>query len=320
MRDPYLLYYSLRHGLSWNAPVDGRDIVIPFGRTGLRFVARDLSARGIDEVWMPALICDVVPAAFEGFGIRVKYYPVLDDFSADTDWLSRQGPKAGACPAKAGAFLYVTYFGLTRTAARGAAWARERGLVTIHDNAHGALSTPSAGPACPSDYYITSIGKMLGMRYGAILRVPEASYGTALAARTACVLRIELSNLLSMLPPSAGRLLRPVAAGAPGAGQAAAVLPSNPTSSLAWTFSNHEAVKVRRRRRYGQLMSLHNVEASGPLALDAGDVPWIFPLVSAREPDPAAGEFRWPFLPAEVLGSSGKWPRWYREILALPVW
>jgi len=36
--------------------------------------------------------------------------------------------------------------------------------------------------------------------------------------------------------------------------------------------------------------------------------------------NPAAGEFRWPFLPAEVLGSSGKWPRWYREILALPVW
>jgi hypothetical protein len=173
--------------------------VLPFGRTALQLIARDLKRRDVHRVYVPGLICDVVPEALKKENIEIKYYPIQESFEPDFDWLEKNFSQ--------GAFLYVNYFGLSNTCRSAAAWAKQRNLIVIADNAHGALGELQEAEF--ADYSFTSIGKAVGLRYGAILRVPHESKNYIESQIGGMNLRVEASCLLSSIPGLLENILRP---------------------------------------------------------------------------------------------------------------
>ena len=292
----------------------------------LYLAAQDLKSRGVNTVWVPALICDVVPVALSQGGLKVQYYPLSPDLLPDFSWLDTQQ--------LSGAFLYVNYFGLSQTWRPVKAWASEKKMTLIADHAHSFLDFLE--DVSGVDYAVTSYGKILGSKYGGLFRsrnklieTPKMNYS----------LRREVSNLLSWMPPFIDKWrgnLKPTGSAfkpslVPGGVQ---VLASPVSARLSWRLANSEKIVAARRKSFAQVWevvsSLPELSAFQPWSknpLEIGDCPWFFPLfVPYHSGEKACSNllnagveaFIWPQLPSDL--PSDLRAGFSHEILAIPIW
>ena len=320
-REPAASYYLLKHGLSYQSGVNQSGKLISFGRVGLRLIAKDLKNKGIKNVWIPALVCDVVPKAFEIEGLDVAYYPITESLSPDIDWLDKRQLH--------GAFLYITYFGLAHTSAELLSWVKKKGLVSIHDNAHGILSKTETG----ADYSISSIGKIAGLRFGAVVSGKAEFLQMVSKELRGINLKQEVSNLLSALPASIGDFLRPTKNTASDISDE--VYPkefdllNEQYFATIWTLLKKPKISDERRKAYLALYERfsNNRENFSTFALGTQDVPWVFPVIInkgnrdewlRRIGECGVEAFYWPDLPKKMIKSD--FPGFYSKLIVLPVW
>lgn len=310
-REGYFLH-TLAHALpAWNAPLN-RGQVLRLGREGFFWIGKSLLSQGISQVLMPALICDVVPLAFEAAGIKPIYYAVNENYEPEWEELKKlldqyQGQAA---------FLGVRYFGMNLTSDRTLRLAFDRGFTVIDDNAHGLLSKPTA----PFHYRISSIGKVLGLKYGAYLETSKEQKPFVDSQLRRINLRSELSNALSFFPAKFFCALRTknIMTDSQVLPIEIPTLTASPLAQLAWRLAPLLQIAHTRRAKYQAWQSVFNQLAP---SLGESDVPWIYPLRASKGALPSGVEsFKWPDLPKAITPAHPAWRQHYADIVALPVW
>jgi perosamine synthetase len=148
---------------SFNSLV-GHDRVRYFrlGRHALQRALLSANIRKGDNVLIPGLICNEVPAAVQSIGAIPLYYPVNEQLglSFSVDRL----PSARAVVA-------VNYFGFPQSLAVFEEYSARMGAILIEDNAHGLFSRDADGRplGARGDYAIFSFHKTLPLWDGAAL-------------------------------------------------------------------------------------------------------------------------------------------------------
>lgn len=327
-REPYALYYFLKYGFKSNSRLIENVFTLQFGRVCLSLIARDLLRKNIKSIWIPGLICDVVPAALRQAGIEVRYYPLLPTYNPDFSWLKAR--------CREEAFLYVNYFGIKQTTKDCLRWARSKGLVTIEDNAHGILG----GLGERADYSISSIGKALGLRFGSIFSVPPDSRSHIASWIQGYSLKMEISTTCSAFPTWMFDWLRNKKQKEIedlSLKELPSFQPSHSFfSSLLWQFAPRVQISHAKRdsflRLWEQLSKNPKLKSLQPWSecpLGIQDVPWFFPLrIESSEIGFWMSHFQkagievfiWPQFPNEMKEGHEAWRNCYSTILALPIW
>jgi hypothetical protein len=102
-----------------------------YGRQALEDAYLLLGLEPGDEILYPDYICDVTLVPCHRLGLKVKFYPVLDDLQPDWDILER------LITGKTRAALAVNYFGFPQDFDRWLNICQAHGLWLVEDNAHG---------------------------------------------------------------------------------------------------------------------------------------------------------------------------------------
>lgn len=199
-----------------------RPLPYPFGEAGVSrwFNARAAIWQGLrslgigagDRVIAPAYTCGSELDTLVHAGLRLDFYRIHADLSADLDdleWL---------CRTPAAAIFVTHYYGLPQPIAQIAAMARRHGMALIEDVSHGLGSATVDGRPLGSfgDMAVFSLWKSLPVPDGGVLRlqpeamrVPPPAHGEAPGvASSAGRLRHMLEETLAMSHPAAVQVLR----------------------------------------------------------------------------------------------------------------
>ncbi|MDH3232370.1 MAG: DegT/DnrJ/EryC1/StrS family aminotransferase [Alphaproteobacteria bacterium] len=142
------------------------------GQTAIWQGIRALGLKPADRVLVPAYCCGSEVDALLKADLRLDYFRVRPDLSPDFDHLEK------LCREPARALLVIHYFGLSQPMDELLAFAGERGLLLIEDNAHGLYSNDQNGRPLGSlgDIGVFSFTKTLPVPDGGalVLRSPTA--------------------------------------------------------------------------------------------------------------------------------------------------
>lgn len=132
------------------------------GRQALSAIARDLVARKVETVFLPAYLCESVLKPFLNLPLKLRYLPMTHSLQLDLDALERLERETSG---RNCAVLMARYFGLARNTdyIRQITRLQSLGSIVVEDLTHSIFDESQS----TADYTFASLRKLLPLASGA---------------------------------------------------------------------------------------------------------------------------------------------------------